>query len=104
MTDREIMQQALEALENYKISDDDRVSIAMSILQERLAQPEQSPLDRMAENARELGLDYAPVQEPVLYVDPNLDRVCTDKKLAAKYGLYIPLYAKPQSAAKEDNS
>ena len=32
-------------------------------LQERLAQPEQSPLDRMAENARELGLDYEPVQK-----------------------------------------
>ena len=36
-------------------------------LQERLAQPEQSPLDRMAENARELGLDYEPVQEPVAH-------------------------------------
>lgn len=28
------------------------------------AQPEQSPLDRMAENARDLGLDYEPVREP----------------------------------------
>ena len=84
MTDRELLKQVLEALvAAYQGKDKTgQVTEAITALRERLAQPE---------------------QEPVLYVDPNLDRVCTDKKLAAKYGLYIPLYAKPQSAAKGDN-
>jgi len=84
MTDRELMQQALEALEEPRehIFRHRRLE-AITALRERLAQPEQkpffteangfpqtfvlkpeqSPLDRMAENARELGLDYEPPME-----------------------------------------
>jgi len=98
MTDRELMQQALEALDNISalmrdpedmmIADVDIVLEAATALRERLAQPEQTvpsdhsnshqpeqweqfypdmgnPLDRMAENARELGLDYEPVNTKV---------------------------------------
>lgn len=42
-------------------------SAAMTQTAPKLAQPAQSPLDRMAENARELGLDYEPEQEPVAH-------------------------------------
>lgn len=61
MTDRELMQQALDALDAEAALNVGRIKDA---LRKRLAQPEQweqSPLDRMAENARELGLDYEPV-------------------------------------------
>lgn len=40
-------------------------------------------------------------QKPVLYVNPNLDKVCTDKAVAEKHGLYIPLYAAPQTGEKK---
>ena len=43
--ERAAMQQALEALKDYHKADDDRVSVAMSILQEALAeQAEQEPV------------------------------------------------------------
>ena len=110
MTDRELMRQALEALEdihpgNMTPMAEEAWNKAITALRERLAQPErqglatdstiqrvpaqgtllpqrpqncgtsycsciecvmepeQSPLDRMAENARELGLDYEPEQK-----------------------------------------
>jgi hypothetical protein len=40
-------------------------------LQAELAKPEQVALDKKAENARELGLDYEPEQEPVAIRKPN---------------------------------
>jgi hypothetical protein len=45
-----------------------RAQQAITAIKQALAD---SALDRMAENARELGLDYAPVQEPVAVVDGN---------------------------------
>lgn len=59
-------EQALN-LDPTPISGWGRQSVGMSIPKTEPAQPEQSPLDRMAENARELGLDYEPVQEPVAH-------------------------------------
>lgn len=40
---REIMQQALDALKDYHKADDDRLAVAMDILHQALAQPEQEP-------------------------------------------------------------
>jgi hypothetical protein len=70
MTDRELMQQALDALKDthYRIIgagllDQDLLNRNFTVataLRERLAQ--EIALDRMAENARELGLDYEPMQ------------------------------------------
>lgn len=53
-------------------------SAAMTQTAPKLAQPEQSPLDRMAENARELGLDYEPVQEPL-----------TEKRIEELYSFWV---------------
>ena len=38
---REIMQQALDALKDYHKADDDRLAVAMNILHQALARPEQ---------------------------------------------------------------
>ena len=71
MTDRELMQQALEALEMYELeTDSDIQRKAIAALRKRLAQ---QALDKMAENARELGLDYEPEQEPVAIVIEDLE-------------------------------
>ena len=81
MTDREAMKMALEALEWCLGGEPCGGEDAVRALKERLAQPEQweqfypdmgNPLDRMAENARELGLDYEPVQEPVAWTEREL--------------------------------
>ena len=58
------------ALEWIEAQPDPRMITAGSIcnaLRQALAQPEH-PLDKKADNARELGLDYEPVQEPVAWI------------------------------------
>jgi len=45
-------------------------------------------LDKMAENARELGLDYEPVQEPVAWVEKNGDLVWQNYEAAIGRNLY----------------
>jgi hypothetical protein len=69
MTHIKVMKQALEALEeaHYKMEhyqDEEKREQAITALKQGIAQ---DALDKKAENARELGLDYepAPVQEPV---------------------------------------
>ena len=89
---RKAADMALDALKNYHKSDDDRLAVAMDILHQALAKPEQEldyppecttpelevayaagwwkalevqrnkqqALDKKADNARELGLDYEP--------------------------------------------
>ena len=82
---REAMKLALEALDNLMYwdngkSDYDQARQAIAALQEALAKPDfwegyipepdkrQQALDKKAENARELGLDYEPAQqEPVAW-------------------------------------
>jgi hypothetical protein len=68
---REAMQQALEAMERYQVKrqDFDRFADEITALQKALAN---EALDKKAENARELGLDYEPAQqEPVAYLCEN---------------------------------
>lgn len=63
MTDKQLLEQALEALENLLYWDNgkpeyDEAREAITAIKQALAE---SALDRMAENARELELDYEPV-------------------------------------------
>jgi hypothetical protein len=69
MTKDEALKLALEALEeaHYKIAHKQDVvkrEQAITAIKEALAN---EALDKMAENARELGLDYEPAQEPVAW-------------------------------------
>jgi len=62
MTKDEALRLALEALEYAGPSWIEARQPAITALKEALAN---EALDKMAENARELGLDYEPAQEPV---------------------------------------
>jgi hypothetical protein len=70
----EALKLALEALENWREFDPENFgevdNKAITAIKQALAN---AALDRKAENARELGLDYepAPVQEPVAFFHPN---------------------------------
>jgi hypothetical protein len=59
MTQTEALRLALEALETLMIERGSIYDIAITAVQRALAQ---DALDRKAENARELGLDYEPVE------------------------------------------
>ena len=71
---QEAMKLALEALKKcrYRSLADEIVDPAITAIKEALAN---EALDKKAENARELGLDYEPEQEPVawgVFDGPNL--------------------------------
>ena len=84
MTDRELMQQALDALEEaadhvYCPGDDDAIGVARKALRARLAQPEQEPI-----NYEEWNYDpmtgkplwgEQPEQEPVAWMHNFIDEV-----------------------------
>ena len=87
---QEVLKLALEALRDYRRSDDDRVSVAMGILQEALAeQPAQQ-------------------QEPVAWVGSLKDpqphcvtdlKYCSSAQWDTGYHLkYIPLYTSPPAS------
>jgi|GEM_PF-4699873 len=60
----------------------------------------QVALDKKADNARELGLDYEPEQEPVAWMLPEYGDVLPASQTDGT-GLYsIPLYAAPQEPPK----
>jgi len=60
MTDRELMQQALEALERYQVKrqDFDRFADEITALRERLAQPERTWVELTLMEIEEIGKDY----------------------------------------------
>ena len=69
MTKDEALKLALEAFGEIEWSNNsqwqsDRAKVAIATLKEALAN---EALEKMAENARELGLDYEPAQEPVAW-------------------------------------
>lgn len=120
MNDRELLEQALEALEieqgahaYLQLGKAEHIEEAITALRERLAQPEQqatrsdyrdwdyqdqleqSPLDRMAENAREMGLDYEPEQVPVAWRNKETGEFCTGGFLRKDWARWAPLYTTP---------
>jgi len=61
-----------------------------------------SALDRMAENARELGLDYEPVQEPVAWMTQarNFVHLCEFTEEEAKLYGWSAVYTAPPAQRK----
>jgi hypothetical protein len=104
MTDKETLKLALDDL--MVEYDMERTSFAKRVDEIfKQAPPEQpSPvtslqalaLDKMAENARELGLDYEPAQqEPVAWMQDSIELYVQDRP-SANYT--IPLYTTPPAA------
>ena len=96
MTDRELMQQALEALDllsRVPKAKRDYADRAIAALQERLAQPEQEPV---------AFVDPIWMQRPDLIIEQRLEI----KKLFARVQVmdYVPLYTAPQPAPTIDKS
>ena len=89
MTKDEALDLALEALV-YASSYCDTYDAITAIKQARA-------LDKMADNARELGLDYEPVQEPVAWMDRDGDLYANepDKNWCPPH---YPLYTTPPAA------
>jgi hypothetical protein len=65
---KEALKLALEALETLMIERGSIYEQAITAIKEALAN---EALEKMAENARELGLDYEPEQEPVAWISPK---------------------------------
>jgi hypothetical protein len=68
---KEALKLALEAFGEIEWSNNsqwqsDRAKVAITAIKEALAN---EALEKMAENARELGLDYEPEQEPVAFIN-----------------------------------
>ena len=98
MTKDEALKLALEALQNPWKAGPDGVADAIIAIKEALAH---DALEKKAENARELGLDYEPEQEPVAWgmeqSDGEILDVITPEEHARLEGGYtIPLYRHPQ--------
>ena len=110
MTKDEALKLALEALEeaHYKIEHKQDVvkrEQAITAIKEALAN---EALEKMAENARELGLDYEPAQEPVAWMfqhnetgrmsyvsNDGLHNPTTFIEMNPRYALVCPLYTTP---------
>jgi hypothetical protein len=109
MTDRELMQQALDALEIYGAKSPD-VADTITVLRERLAQPEQEPVAwaDMVVRGEEKGLSWTPghFHKTPLYTAPRQWQGLTDEEfqaIAIKYALPTPtglMYFKDEIEAK----
>ena len=86
MTKDEALELALEALDIVKIhfTQNRHVNEAITAIKQARA------LDKKAENARELGLDYEPVQEPFCFF-----YVENEEEYFAPKGAYVPDNAQP---------
>ena len=98
---KEALKLALETLENAGPSWIDARQPAITAIKKALAN---EALEKMAENARELGLDYEPAQEPVAWIWEKEDGYTSiethslDDEDMKNVGVKSmkPLYAKPQ--------
>lgn len=109
MNQQKVLELALEALspDPYKsewvVQQD--ISKAITAIKEALAN---EALEKMAENARELGLDYEPAQEPVAWMfqhnetgrmsyvsNDGLHNPTTFIEMNPRYALVCPLYTTP---------
>ena len=96
MTKDEALKLALEAFGEIDWSNNsqwqsDRAKVAIATLKEAMAN---EALDKMAENARELGLDYEPAQEPVAWAKFSAKGNIIDL-LSEPDDDYTPLYTTP---------
>jgi hypothetical protein len=91
MTQTEALRLALEALEYAGPSWIESRQPAITAIKEALAN---EALDKMAENARELGLDYEPAQEPVAWAKFSAKGNIIDL-LSEPDDDYTPLYTTP---------
>ena len=92
MTEDEALDLALEALDIQAYnSGDEKYTQAITAIKQARA------LDKKADNARELGLDYEPVQEPVAWMDRDGDLYANepDKNWCPPH---YPLYTTPPAA------
>ena len=114
MTKDEALKLALEALEVANSCVDGyyiprgkthlpEIELAITAIKEALAN---EALDKMAENARELGLDYEPEQEPVTcveYIPCCTDQTCSKCKAATPpQRTWVGLTEREQGAIMED--
>ena len=91
MTKDKALKMALEALEYAGPSWIDARQPAITAIKEALAN---EALEKMAENARELGLDYEPAQEPVAWAKFSAKGNIIDL-LSEPDDDYTPLYTSP---------
>jgi hypothetical protein len=101
---KEALKLALEALESCDAAhitdggrqwyDEKLVDKAITAIKEALAN---EALDKMAENARELGLDYEPEQKPVAWMNDSTPSGIFARHIdgARNFGCTIPLYTTP---------
>ena len=102
---KEALKLALEALETLMIERGSIYEQAITAIKEALAN---EALEKMAENARELGLDYEPEQEPVAWMfqhnetgrmsyvsNDGLHNPTTFIEMNPRYALVCPLYTTP---------
>ena len=92
MTKDEALKMALEALHGFipylPLNDEaqcGRYDEALTAIKEALAN---EALEKMAENARELGLDYEPEQEPVAFASHGVVNWIADKQFRHEALLY----------------
>jgi len=107
MTTDKTLDLALEALatEEYRLRQTGQSQVYSGIGFAIKAIKQARALDKKAENARELGLDYEPVQEPVAWLTTEVTtgtQVWLYEKTAARYqNPPTPLYTTPPATQRQ---